>query len=83
MADDVNHSIDSRRAVRDQEQRAIAETTSLMLTVTRPMIAQQRALIRLWADAFEGWINHTEQMAEAFSSSLYQQSRQQHPTSRT
>lgn len=73
--EDVNHSIDDRRAIRQQAE--LAETSTVMLMIMRPLFQQQRALIRFWADMSEAMVLNAERIAETVSS-LTQQQTQQH-----
>jgi hypothetical protein len=61
--EEVNHSIDNRRIARQQE-KAFAEASSFSLSITRPVLQYQAAIIRLWADTFEALANSFERQAD-------------------
>jgi len=57
--EEVNHSIDTRRAAREHE-KAMAETQRLTFGMLKPLVEYQGAMFRLFADTLNVTARHYE-----------------------
>jgi hypothetical protein len=68
----ANQNLDIRRIARDQENR-IAAAAMVGLSVAKPLLHYQTAVLRLMADNFEMIARNYESSLDAFTSAIEQQ----------